>query len=147
MSESIQASTGSIPFGRSAKFPSASFTWKYSPKTPSLKLENFQPASIPPECMENPACASKEFQSGVIAGTRTRSPTLKSLTISPTSTISAQHSCPKIMLCLSPIAPSQRVCTSEVQIATASGVQMASIGPHAGRSFSIHPDSPIFSIA
>jgi len=38
-------------------------------------------------------------------------------------------------------------CTSDVHIAIASGLQTASIGPHTGRSFSIHPDSPIFNIA
>ena len=41
---------------------------------------------------------SSEFQSGVIAGTSTRSPGLKSFTNSPTSTTSAQHSCPRIIL-------------------------------------------------
>ena len=51
ISESIQASTISIPSGMSARLPSASFTWKNSEKTPSLMLENFQPASMPPECM------------------------------------------------------------------------------------------------
>ena len=147
MSESIQASTMSMPSGSSARLPSASLTWKYSEKTPSLMLENFHPASIPPECMANPACASSELQSGVIAGTSTRSPGLKSRTSEPTSTTWAQHSWPRIMLCRSPTAPSQTVCTSEVQRATANGLQMASSGPHCGRSFSIQPTSPIFSMA
>jgi hypothetical protein len=31
-------------------FASASFTWKYSPKTPSLVFENFQPPSGAPDC-------------------------------------------------------------------------------------------------
>ena len=136
-----------IPSGMRARFPSASFTWKYSPKTPSLKFENFQPASIPPECIEYPPCASREFQSGVMAGTRTLSPGLKSFTKEPTSTTSPQPSCPKIMSCLSPIAPSQTVCTSDVHGASASGLQIASSGPQAGISFSIQPVSPSFSIA
>ena len=147
ISDSIHASTVLILSGRSARFPSASFTWKNSENTPSLKLENFQPASIPPECIEYPPCASREFQSGVIAGTRTLSPGLKSFTSSPTSTTSAHPSCPRIILWRSPMAPSQSVCTSDVQIASASGLQMASSGPQAGRSFSIQPDCPIFSIA
>ena len=74
MSESMQASTTEISRGRCARFPSASLTWKYSAKTPSLTLENFQPPSIPPECMGKPACASREFHTGVMAGTSTRSP-------------------------------------------------------------------------
>ena len=69
ISESIHASTVEIFDGSSARLPSASFTWKNSENTPSLKFENFHPASIPPECIEYPACASSEFQSGVIAGT------------------------------------------------------------------------------
>ena len=52
MSDNIQASTVLILSGNKAKLPSASLTWKYSENTPSLKLENFQPANIPPECIE-----------------------------------------------------------------------------------------------
>jgi len=147
ISESMHASTTLISFGKCARFPSASFTWKYSANTPSLKLENFQPASMPPECIAYPAWASSEFQSGVIAGTRTRSPGLKSFTSAPTSTTSAQHSCPRIMSCRSPTAPSHTVCTSEVQMAIASGLQIASMAPQAGLSFSTQPTEPILSIA
>lgn len=64
ISLSITAETGSTFSGSRARFPSASFTWKSSAKTPSLMLENFHPASIPPECIENPPCASRLFQSG-----------------------------------------------------------------------------------
>ena len=49
MSESMQASSGSISFGKRVRFPSASLTWKRVAKTPSLILENFQPPSIPSE--------------------------------------------------------------------------------------------------
>ena len=50
---SLEAQAGySMPSGRCARLPSASLTWNTSPNTPSLKLENFQPASMPPECME-----------------------------------------------------------------------------------------------
>ena len=143
----IQAAPRSIPSGNSARFPSASLTWKNSPNTPSLKFENFQPESIPPECMANPPCASNEFQSGVIAETSTRSPTLKSLTSLPTSTISPTASWPKIMSFRSPIAPAQTVCMSEVQGANARGLQIASIGPQVGASFSIQPVFPILIIA
>ena len=143
----MHASVMSIPSGRCARFPSASLTWKNSENTPFLMLENFQPASIPPECMANPACASSELQSGVMAGTSTRSPGWKSRTSSPTETTSAQHSCPRIISCRSPTAPSQTVCTSEVQTAAASGRQTASIGPQTGFSFSTHPTFPISSIA
>ncbi len=105
----IVAAPRSIPSGRWARFPSASLTWKYSAKTPSLKLENFHPESIPPECIEKPSCASREFQSGVIAVMRTLSPFLKSLTRDPASTTSPTASWPRIMSFLSPIAPSHTV--------------------------------------
>ena len=147
MSEIIAAAARSIPSGRCAKLPSASFTWKYSAKTPSLKLENFQPESMPPECIAKPSCACLEFQSGVIADTSTLSPTLKSRTRLPTSTTSPTASWPRIILDRSPIAPAQTVCMSEVQGASASGLQIASIGPHLGISFSIQPVAPIFNIA
>ena len=49
MSESMQASAGSIFFGKRARFPSASLTWIRVEKTPSLMLENFQPPNIPSE--------------------------------------------------------------------------------------------------
>lgn len=115
MSLSMTAAAGSKLSGKRARFASASLTWKYSAKTPSLKLENFHPASMPPECMEYPACASRLPQSGVMAGTMTRSPGFKVLTRLPTSTISPTASWPKIMSVRSPIAPSQTVWISEVQ--------------------------------
>jgi hypothetical protein len=93
------------------------------------------------------ACASTEAQSGVIAGTMTRSPGLKSLTSEPTSTTSPTASCPRIILCLSPIAPAHTVWISEVQGATAIGLTIASSGPYVGALFSIQPTSPIFSMA
>ena len=45
------------------------------------------------------------------------------------------------------MAPSYTVWTSDVHGASASGRQIASFGPHAGRSFSIQPTSPIRNIA
>ena len=51
ISQSIAAAPGSMSSGRRARFASASLTWKNSANTPSLKFENFQPASIPPECI------------------------------------------------------------------------------------------------
>ena len=77
----------------------------------------------------------------------TSSPGLKSLTSSPTWTTSPTASWPKIISSLSPIAPSQTVCTSEVQGAIAMGLQIASKGPHLGISFSTQPVEPIFNIA
>ena len=130
-----------------ARLPSASLTWKYSPKTPSLKLENFQPESMPPECMGYPDCVSVEDQSGVMAGIKTWSPGLKSLTSAPTSTTSPHASWPRIMSVRSPIAPSQHVCTSEVHGATAKGRTIASRGPQTGRSFSTQPIRPMERIA
>ena len=147
MSAIMDASATGMESGRIARFPSASLTWKSSPKTPSLKFENFQPASMPPECIPNPACASRDIQSGVIAGTITRSPGLKSFTREPTSTTSPTASCPRIMSVRSPIAPSHTVWISELHGATASGFTSASSGPHLGASFSIHPISPILRIA
>ena len=41
----------------------------------------------------------------------------------------------------------QTVCVSEVQGETANGRRIASIGPHFGRGFSIHPVSPTLIIA
>ena len=137
----------SIQSGKCAILPSASFTWKNSPNTPSLKLENFQPDNIPPECIEYPPCASSEFQSGVIAGTTTRSPGLKSFTSSPTASTIPTASCPKIISVRSPIAPDHTVCTSEVQGEIAVGRTRASVGPICGISFSTQPISPIFFIA
>ena len=52
MSLSITAAAMSMSGGSRARLASASLTWNSSPNTPSLKLENFHPASMPPECME-----------------------------------------------------------------------------------------------
>ena len=143
----MTAAPGSTPSGSSAKLPSASLTWKYSANTPSLKLENFQPASIPPECMGKPRWASREFQSGVMADTMTLSPGLKSLTKAPTSSTMPTASWPKIISLRSPMAPSQTVWTSDVQGLRAIGRTMASIGPQAGRSFSIQPTLSMLNMA
>ena len=98
---------------------------------------------MPPECMAKPACASGAPQSGVMAGTITRSPGLSVRTSAPVSTISPTASWPRIMSERSPMAPSHTVCTSDVQGDTASGRTIASSGPHLGTSFSIHPIRPI----
>lgn len=106
MSESMTAVSGLISPGSTARFASASLTWMYSAKTPSLVLENFHPPSATPECMGKPSCAAVDDQSGVMAGMITRSPTLISLTADPTSTTSPTASWPRIMLWRSPTPPS-----------------------------------------
>ena len=82
----------------------------------------------------------------MIAATKILSPTLKSFTKDPTSTISPQASCPKTISNLSPTPPSYTVCISEVHGANANGFIIASVGPHTGLSFVIQPTSPIFFI-
>ena len=82
-----------------------------------------------------------------MAGTMTRSPTFRSLTREPTSTISPTASWPRIMSVRSPMAPSHTVWISEVQGETAMGRTMASRGPQAGTSFSIQPVRPMPSMA
>ena len=147
ISQSITAWTGVRPSGIRAKLASASLTWKYSAKTPSLKLENFQPPSIPPECIGWPSCAAAVPQSGVMAGTITLSPGLKSLTSEPTLTTWPTASWPRIISWRSPMAPAQTVWISDEHGARANGRTIASSGPHSGTFFVIHPALPMPSMA
>ncbi len=104
----------------------------------ALKLENFN-RRIPPNVHGMKVCASREFQSGVNGGNGDAVARLKVLTSSPTQRL-RRSTVPKITLRRSPTAPS-RVCAHlEVQMATASGLQMAS-SDHHGVSF-LDPTGP-----
>ena len=84
---------------------SASLTWKYSAKTPSLLFENFQPPSGCPDCEEWPACEAGSPQSGVMAPTTTRSPRWNRFTSLPTAYTTPTASCPSVRFSRGPIAP------------------------------------------
>src|SRR5919197_2582787 len=114
-----------------AMLASASLTWKYSAKTPSLVFENFQPPNGSSDCDEWPAWDATSPQSGVIAPTTTRSPGLKLLTSLPTAYTTPTASWPSVRFSRGPIAP-RTVCESEVQINARVVLTIASFGPGVG---------------
>ena len=58
MSAQYTAASSGTESGIFAMFASASLTWKYSAKTPSLVLANFQPPSGAPDCDAYPSWAA-----------------------------------------------------------------------------------------
>ena len=96
MSAQYTAASSETESGIFAMFASASLTWKYSAKTPSLMLANFQPPSGAPDCEAYPSWAAVDPQSGVIAPTTTRSPGLNTRTSLPTSCTTPTASWPSV---------------------------------------------------
>ena len=78
------------------------------------------------------------LQSGVIAGTATLSPILKSLTYSPTATTRPIDSCPKTKLGCLGEPPPNTVCTSDEQGVTAIGSSIAPYGVNSGSGALYH---------
>src|SRR5919112_5886490 len=120
----------------------ASFTWKYSAKTPSLMFENFQPPSGAPDCDAWPAWAAGSPQSGVIAPTSTRSPGRMTSTALPTSETTPTASWPSVRSVRGPMPPAT-VWESEVQMRAAVVFTIASFGPGLGTGLSIIATAPM----